>query len=93
MASCRRAPTEVAQRGLDCGIEVTVVSAIHGLIPYRGNAVRGNTDAAHAVEANSALRFWTIVDPRVPESYEQSDRLLGHPGCVGIKIHPACARV
>jgi predicted TIM-barrel fold metal-dependent hydrolase len=79
---------EVAQRGLDSEIEITVVSAIHGLIPYRGNAVLGNRDAALAVESNPALRFWTIVDPRVPESYEQSDELLDHSGCVGIKIHP-----
>lgn len=79
---------EVADRGLACDIELTVVSAIHGLIPFRGDAVLGNRDAAAAVESNRALRFWTIVDPRVPESYEQSDELLGHPGCVGIKIHP-----
>jgi predicted TIM-barrel fold metal-dependent hydrolase len=50
--------------------------------------VLGNRDAAAAAETNSALRFWTIVDPRVPASYEQSDELLGHPGCAGIKIHP-----
>lgn len=79
---------EVAQRGRDCGIEITVVSAIHGLIPYRGNAVSGNCDAALAVEHNTALRFWTIVDPRLPTSYEQSEALLDHPGCAGIKIHP-----
>ena len=79
---------EVAQRGIDCGIEITVVSAIHGLIPYRGNAALGNRDAALAVESNPALRFWTIVDPRMPESFEQSNELLRHPGCVGIKIHP-----
>jgi predicted TIM-barrel fold metal-dependent hydrolase len=74
---------EVANRGL-----AAVVSAIHGLIPYRGNAVLGNRDAVTVVEENPALRFWTILDPRVPESYEQSDELLAHPGCVGIKIHP-----
>jgi len=79
---------EVAQRGLDCGIDITVVSAIHGLIPYRGNAVLGNHDAALAAESNPALRFWTIVDPRVPQSFARSGELLGHPGCVGIKIHP-----
>ncbi|TXG79401.1 MAG: hypothetical protein E6R14_11090 [Thermomicrobiales bacterium] len=79
---------QVAQRGLDSGIEVTVVSAIHGLIPYRGNAVLGNRDAVLAVETNSALRFWTIIDPRVPASYAQSEELLGHPCCTGIKIHP-----
>ena len=52
---------EVAQRGLDCGIEITVVSAIHGLIPYRGNAVPGNRDAALAVEIESGP---SILDDR-----------------------------
>ncbi|MCO5220358.1 MAG: amidohydrolase family protein [Thermomicrobiales bacterium] len=79
---------DVVQRGLDCGIEITVVSAIHGLIPYRGNPIRGNNDAAEAVSTNAALRFWTIIDPRVPETYDQSDRLLDHPACCGIKVHP-----
>lgn len=79
---------QVAQRGLACGIETTIVSAIHGLMPYRGNAVLGNQDAAEAAESNRALRFWTIVDPRLPESFAQSDVLLSHPGCAGIKIHP-----
>jgi len=80
--------SQVAERGLASGIDITVVSAIHGLIPYRGNAVLGNRDAVAAVEANPALRFWTIIDPRVPESYEQSEELLDHPRCAGIKIHP-----
>jgi predicted TIM-barrel fold metal-dependent hydrolase len=79
---------EVAQRGLACGIELTIVSAIHGLIPYRGDAVRGNEDAARAAQELPAIRFWAIVDPRVSESYEQTERLLEHPQCAGIKIHP-----
>ena len=78
----------VCRRAAACDIRLTVVSAIHGLIPYRGDAVLGNEDAVKAAEAHDAIRFWTIIDPRVPESYEQSDRLLGHPRCKGIKIHP-----
>lgn len=80
--------TEVAQRGADCGIEITVMSAIHGLIPYRGNAVQGNADAESSAFDHPGIRFWSIVDPRVPASYEQTDRLLAHPRCMGIKIHP-----
>jgi predicted TIM-barrel fold metal-dependent hydrolase len=79
---------EVAQRGVDCGIELTVMSAIHGLIPYRGNAIQGNADAECSAEDHPAFRVWSIIDPRVPETYEQTDRLLSHPRCVGIKIHP-----
>ncbi|HET9659537.1 MAG TPA: amidohydrolase family protein [Thermomicrobiales bacterium] len=79
---------EVAQRGADCGIELTVMSAIHGLIPYRGNAVKGNADAEASAADHPGIRFWSIVDPRAPASYEQTDRLLSHPRCMGIKIHP-----
>jgi len=79
---------EVAQRGTDCGIDITIMSAIHGLIPYRGNAVLGNRDAEAAAGDHPAIRFWSIIDPREPESYEQTDRLLAHPRCMGIKIHP-----
>lgn len=79
---------EVVSRGLACGIEITVVCAVHGLMPYRGNPIAGNEDAALAVESNPSLRFWTIIDPNLPATYEQADRLLEHPGCAGIKIHP-----
>lgn len=79
---------KVAQRGLDCGIDITIMSAIHGLIPYRGDVVRGNTDAEASAWDHEGIRFWSIIDPRVPESYEQTDRLLDHPRCMGIKIHP-----
>jgi predicted TIM-barrel fold metal-dependent hydrolase len=79
---------EVAQRGVDCDIEFTVMSAIHGLIPYRGNAIQGNADAEACVGDHPGIRFWSIIDPRVPETYEQTDRLLSHPRCMGIKIHP-----
>lgn len=78
----------VSRRAAAVDIRLTIVSAIHGLIPYRGDAVRGNEDAVAAAEAHDDIRFWTIVDPRVPASYEQSDRLLAHPRCKGIKIHP-----
>lgn len=79
---------DVARRGVDCGIEITVMSAIHGLIPYRGNVIQGNIDAEASAGDHPGIRFWTIIDPRVPESYDQSDRLLAHPRCLGIKIHP-----
>lgn len=79
---------EVAQRGFECDIQITVMSAIHGLIPYRGKAVLGNADAETSANDHPGIRFWSIVDPRVPESYAQTDRLLDHPRCMGIKIHP-----
>jgi predicted TIM-barrel fold metal-dependent hydrolase len=78
----------VSRRALACDIRLTVVSAIHALIPYRGDAVRGNEDAVAATERHDDIRFWVVIDPLRRETYEHADRLLAHPRCKGIKIHP-----
>jgi predicted TIM-barrel fold metal-dependent hydrolase len=78
----------VSRRALACDIRLTVVSAIHALIPYRGDAVRGNEDAVRAAEQLDDIRFWVVIDPLKTETYEQADRLLAYPRCKGIKIHP-----
>lgn len=78
----------VSRRALACDIRVTVVSATRAIIPYRGDAVRGNEDAVTAAEQQDDIRFWVVIDPLRTETYEQADRLLAHPRCKGIKIHP-----
>jgi len=78
----------VSGRARACGIALTVVSAIHALIPYRGDAVRGNEDAVAAAEQQDDIRFWAVIDPLRTETYAQTDRLLAHPRCRGIKLHP-----
>ena len=78
----------VSRRAQACDIRLTVVSAIHGLIPYRGDAVRGNEDAVRGAEQLDDIRFWVVIDPLKAETYDQADRLLDHPRCKGIKIHP-----
>jgi predicted TIM-barrel fold metal-dependent hydrolase len=78
----------VAKRARGCGIRLTVVSAIHALIPYRGDPIRGNEDAVVAAEQRDDIRFWAVIDPLRKETYAQADRMLAHPRCKGIKIHP-----
>jgi predicted TIM-barrel fold metal-dependent hydrolase len=78
----------VSARALACDIQITVVSAIRALIPYRGDTTRGNEDAVAAAEQQDDIRFWVVIDPLRTETYEQADRLLAHPRCKGIKIHP-----
>ena len=34
------------------------------------------------------LGFWAVLDPRLPATFEQVERMLPHPRCCGIKIHP-----
>ena len=64
----------VSRRALACGIRMTVVSAIRALIPYRGDAVRGNEEAVAAAEQQDDIRFWVVIDPLRRETYEQADR-------------------
>jgi predicted TIM-barrel fold metal-dependent hydrolase len=78
----------VRQRAIAAGICLTVVSAIHAFIPYGGDPLRGNDDAREAAEQHPDIRFWAVLDPRIPETYKQVESLLGHPRCKGIKIHP-----
>lgn len=33
---------------------------------------------------------WVVVDPRQKETFEQADRMLQSPKCLGIKMHPLC---
>jgi len=79
----------VAQRARQANIEWTVVSPLLGLFP-RGKAdtVAGNDEAAKVVPATDGLLQWVIVNPLQPKTYAQAERMLSHPRCVGIKIHP-----
>ena len=36
------------------------------------------------------LYQWVVIDPRNKKTYEQADRMLDGPKCVGIKLHPPC---
>ena len=78
----------IRRRAAAADIRLTVVSAIHALMPYGGDPFRGNEDAVRASETHSDIRFWAVLDPRVRESYDQVGALLDHSDCVGIKIHP-----
>ena len=34
------------------------------------------------------LYQWVVIDPRIPETFTQAERMLQHKKCVGIKLHP-----
>jgi predicted TIM-barrel fold metal-dependent hydrolase len=78
----------VRRRAESIDICLTVVSALCGLFPYGGDVLGGNEEACKVAERFSDVRFLAILDPRQEESFEQVASLLGHPRCVGIKIHP-----
>ena len=79
----------VRRRAQAVDILLTVVSPIHALIPYGGDVLRANEDAREAAEQHADIRFWAVLDPRLPETYRQVEELLEHPECRGIKIQPS----
>lgn len=40
------------------------------------------------VQKTDWMYQWVVIDPRQETTYEQADRMLGHPKVLGIKIHP-----
>ena len=80
------APT-VLQRSLDSNIQYTIVSPLLGL--YVGyDVITANEEAAKIAAETEGLLQWVIIDPRNKKTYEQAERMLELPKCVGIKVHP-----
>ena len=78
----------VSRRALACDIRMTVVSAIRALDPVpwrRGSRERGCRGGGRAAGRHPLLGGDRSARR---ETYEQADRLLAHPRCKGIKIHP-----
>ncbi|MCY2968744.1 MAG: amidohydrolase family protein, partial [Planctomycetota bacterium] len=47
-----------------------------------------NDRAAQAAIDHPGLLQYVVIDPRIPETYRQAERMLALPTCAGIKIHP-----
>ena len=79
----------VVDRARAVNIQWTVASPLLGLMP-RGEAdtCEGNRQAARVVEMIDGLYWWVVVNPRQPDTYQQAERMLKLPKCVGIKLHP-----
>jgi predicted TIM-barrel fold metal-dependent hydrolase len=78
----------VCRRAQAVDVCLTIVSALRAMTLYGGDVLPGNEDARAAAEKHDDVLFWAVLDPRLPESFEQVTSLLAHPRCAGIKIHP-----
>ena len=68
---------------------LTIVSPLSGLLPRNeADAFVANEEAVQIVAETEGLLQWVIVHPLQPKTFEQARRMLEHPKCVGIKIHP-----
>ena len=82
-------PAVVVARARQAHTALTIVSPLLGLFPRgQADAAAGNEEAALLVPRFPELRYWVIVHPLQPQTYDQARRLLATPQCVGIKIHP-----
>lgn len=80
---------EVAARARAVNVEWTVVSPLLSLFPRgKADATVGNEEAARIVPSTPGLLQWVVVNPLDDRTYEQAERMLRTPWCVGIKIHP-----
>jgi predicted TIM-barrel fold metal-dependent hydrolase len=82
-------PATVAARAKAANIRYTIVSSLGSLLP-RGESdpVAGNEAAHCVVDQTEGLLQWVVVHPSLPATFDQARRMLEHPKCMGIKIHP-----
>ena len=82
---------EVAARAAACVIATTVVSSLSAFDPAPDRPVdvdAANQQACEDVEANANLRFYVVVNPKLPGWHATTQVMLDHPSCVGVKLHP-----
>ena len=54
----------------------------------RADTVQANEDMHRIVQEVPNLYQWVVIDPQNEETFAQTDRMLQHEKCVGIKLHP-----
>ena len=82
---------EVVHRARGCNIVKTVASDLGAFDPAPDRPV--NVDAANErtcqdAEQHDELSFYTVVNPKLPRWEVGADKMLEHPKCVGVKLHP-----
>lgn len=71
------------------GVTAACVSPMEGIFPDNADVLLdANSYMEELAEANDWLYQWVIVNPLMPESFQQAERILKNRKCVGVKIHP-----
>lgn len=79
----------VLRRARAANTRLTFCSPLSGLLPRRGaDPVAGNEESRRVIPGHPGLRYWVVVDPLHPQTFQQAEQSLADPWCVGIKIHP-----
>lgn len=79
----------VLARAKAAGTALTCCSPLRALLP-RGDTdpVSGNEDSLRKIRGRKGLRYWVVLHPGHPATFDQAEESLKDPFCVGIKIHP-----
>jgi len=82
---------EVVKRARDCNIVKTVASDLGAFDPAPDRPVdvhAANERTRRDVEQHDELWFYTVVNPKLSGWENRADKMLEHPKCVGVKLHP-----
>jgi predicted TIM-barrel fold metal-dependent hydrolase len=82
-------PEVVLRRAAIANVEYTFVSPFGAIFTqHGGNSVAANTELAAEIQRFPGLFHWVVVEPERPATFDQAEKMLTTPRCVGIKIHP-----
>lgn len=71
------------------GIDAACISPMEGIFPSNEQMLlEANQWMEELSASHSWIYQWVVVNPRMPESYKQAEKMLKQPKCVGVKIHP-----
>lgn len=65
-------------------IATTFSAAVH-----TDEVLQENEYIQKQAEENESVYFYVVIDPRNDDTFLQAEKMLSHPKCVGIKIHPS----
>lgn len=69
-------------------VAVSCVSHLGTLFPVGGADIRWNEEALHELSGVPRVKLLVTLDPRLPGSFHQAERLLASGQCLGLKLHP-----
>ena len=79
----------IVDRARQANTRLSIVSPLASLMPRgHADAHAGNEEAAGVVSQTEGLLQWVVLNPLQESTYDQVQRMLDLPKCVGVKIHP-----
>ncbi len=84
-------PREPSDRAAEANVEITLISALTAFDPAPdkpADVEAGNALAMRTAEQFDNLLFYAVANPRNDGWQKRTEKLLEHPRCAGVKLHP-----